>query len=63
VVEVLYEGGDIISTAKQILHLKTQFTLKLQKVEVSEMSEIFSVLDGWVVTTSSYNQSAIKLKF
>jgi hypothetical protein len=63
VVEVLHKGGDIISNANNTLPQDSEFTLKLQKVEVSGVLEIFSILDGWVITASSYIQLAIKLKF
>jgi hypothetical protein len=42
------------------LHQDPTFTLKLAMVEVVQ---IFSILDEWMVTTSSYNQLAIILQF
>ena len=61
VVDVQTEGGDNTSTAKQVSPPQDpKFTLKLSRVEVAE---IFSILDEWTVTTSSYNQLAIILRF
>jgi hypothetical protein len=50
VIEVSAEGGDITPTANQVSPPKyTQITLKVTKVEVVEMSEVFSevLLQHW----------------
>jgi hypothetical protein len=55
--EILPPPPNEYSTSKLRIHTQTA------KVEVVEMVEIFSILDGWAVTTSSYNQLAIILQF
>jgi hypothetical protein len=57
-VEISSEGEDNISTGMQISPSKDpKSTLKLVIVE------IFSILNGWMDTTSSYKQLAIILQF
>jgi hypothetical protein len=56
-VEIISPPPNKYSTSRLRIHTQTA------KVEVVEMVEIFSILDGWVVTTSSYNQLAIVLQF
>jgi hypothetical protein len=65
-VEILLQPVEILPPLQtKYLHQKRQeMTLILRKVEVVEVMEIFSILDEWMVTTSSsFNQLAIILQF
>ncbi len=59
--EILPKGGDIISTAKQTSPQNTfKNVLKCSKLEVVEMSEIFSDLIGSVfMLVEGYSQASI----